>query len=86
MKQYWVDGVYIAAGRKKSAGGEPFYRSFWADSPEEALRMASEAIEGGKWVSAPKISTTSEEERMRRQGAPELPLFGDAKGAKKAKK
>ncbi len=90
MHQYWIEGVYIAA-RKKSAGSgarEPFYRSFWADSAEEALRMASESIQGGRWMDGPKVCKTSEEERMRQMGAPTLPFFTDPKpkGAKKSKK
>lgn len=89
MKQYWVEGVYIASGKKKtvqSGGREPFYESFWAESPDEALRMAAESIQSGKWVDGPRICKTSEEERMRKMGAPQLPFFNEPKGAKKTKK
>jgi hypothetical protein len=94
MKRYYVEGMFIprarlkkvSKGNKPAAGDiEPFARSFWANTPGEALDMASEALEGGQWLETPKISLTSEEERMRRSGAPELPGFsmGSGKAGKK---
>lgn len=82
MPYYYVEGLYITrAGRRRalksgrvSAGNvEPFARSFYANSPAEALQMAAEALEGGEWVEPPRLSQTSEEQRMRQMGAPELP-------------
>lgn len=82
MQQYWVEGLY--RGKKgKAKGGkasplniEPFAKSFWANSPEEALRMASEELAGVQWVEGPRVNTISEEQRMRAMGAPELPGLG----------
>ncbi|MBN1536491.1 MAG: hypothetical protein JW908_07150 [Anaerolineales bacterium] len=57
MPAYWVEGIYISAiGLKKAkkngkiadADKELFARSFWADTPAEALRLADEALQGGK--------------------------------------
>ena len=89
MKYYWVEGVYVPkTGGKKGAKRrilEPFARSIWAASPEEALRLANEAIEGGEWREGPRISKKSEEQRMREQGAPELPGFASPKKEKHKK-
>lgn len=97
MKQYYIEGLFIPRNnlsktRKGSKPApkdiEPFARSFWANDPEQALSMASEALAGGQWLDTPKISLTSEEKRMRRAGAPELPGFAPSnalKGKKKGK-
>ena len=86
MKQYWIEGLY--QNQKKSNNNkrqvqspiiEPFYMSFWAESPEEALNAAIEEIRGGQWVEGPRISQSSEELRMRAMGAPELPGMEPAK-------
>jgi len=82
MRQYWVEGLFVPGNRSKKAGKgaapagsalEPFAKPYWANSPEEAVQMAAEDIAGGQWVKGPKVSTTSEEKRMRNSGAPELP-------------
>ena len=82
MPYYYVEGLFITrAGRRRalksgrvSPGSvEPFARSIFANSPAEALHMAAEALEGGEWVEPPRVSQTSEEQRMRQIGAPELP-------------
>ena len=95
MKRYYVEGLFIPRTRlKKVSKGnkpaakdiEPFARSYWANTPGEALDMASEALEGGQWLETPKISLTSEEERMRRSGAPELPGFSISSGQSGKKK
>ncbi len=97
MKRYYVEGLFIPRknlkkvrqdSRSPSKVVEPFAGSFWANDPEEALRLAVEALDGGQWLETPKISLTSEEQRMRRAGAPELPGFAPstiAPGKKKAK-
>jgi hypothetical protein len=93
MESYWVEGVYIPkrALKKAHKGGqalrsslEPFARSLWAVSQEDALRLATEALQGGQWVEPPRVSQTSEERLMRSLGAPELPgLFAPSKRARK---
>ena len=81
MKQYWVEGLYVGKKAEKRVNTrqgdvEPFAQLFWAASPQEAIAMATEALEGGKWVEGPQVGITSEEQRMRQIGAPELPGFG----------
>lgn len=93
MPAYWIEGIFIsAAGLKKAqktgkiieANKELFARSFWAETPAEALRLADDALQGGKWLEKPRLSLTTEEQRMRQQGAPELPgLFTPGKKKRK---
>ena len=82
MPYYYVEGKYLTkVGQRRSlkSGGvsandiEPFARSFWANSSSEALKLAGEALEGGEWLEPPRVSQTSEEQRMRQMGSPELP-------------
>ncbi|MDD2695187.1 MAG: hypothetical protein PHD58_04620, partial [Anaerolineales bacterium] len=47
----------------------------WAENRAEALLLANQALAGGEWVEGPQVSQTSEEQRMRSMGAPELPGF-----------
>ena len=84
MKRYYVEGLFITRKNlKKVQPGnrpapkevEPFARSFWANDPTEALMLAAEALDGGQWLETPRVSLTSEEQRMRQAGAPELPGF-----------
>jgi hypothetical protein len=92
MPAYWVEGVFIsAAGLKKARKSgkvietdkELFARLIWAETPADALRLADEALQGGKWLEKPRISQTTEEQRMRQQGSPELPgLFTSKKKLK----
>ena len=93
MPFYYVEGVYITKqGRRRSVKSgrvsphdiEPFARSYWVNNPAEALQMAAEALEGGEWVDPPRVSQTTEEQRMRQMGAPELP--GLEKAARKRRK
>jgi hypothetical protein len=95
MKRYYVEGLFIPlkylkkvqkGARPSSKEVEPFARSFWADDPAEALRQATEAIAGGQWLEPPKISLTSEEQRMRQAGAPELPGFAQSTSSSGRKK
>ena len=85
METYWVEGLFVTkrglkkaqkSGQISSADVEPFARSFWANSPDEAVRMAAEELKGGDWTEGPRVTKTSEEKRMRAMGAPELPGFG----------
>jgi uncharacterized Ntn-hydrolase superfamily protein len=93
MNHYWVEGAYIKAqdlkkaARRGPAGlSEPFARHYWADSPEEALAMALEDLCGGQWVGAPDISDSSEDQRMRDLGMPELPGMSKPGKGKRARK
>jgi hypothetical protein len=97
MKRYYVEGLFIPlknlkrvqkGGRPSSKDVEPFARSLWANDPGEALSLAMEALDGGQWLETPKVSLTSEEQRMRQAGAPELPGFAPSSaslGRKKGK-
>lgn len=84
MEPYFVEGKYVTRkGVKKSqksgqiaqADIEPFAQRIYANSPQEALRMAEEALQGGQWVEGPKVSQQTEEQHMRAMGAPQLPGF-----------
>lgn len=92
MKPYWVEGLYLAkkallkakkSGRYSTSDVEPFAMPVWASSIEEALQLATEKLGGGEWIESPRVSLTTEEERMRAIGAPELPLFASGKTKQK---
>ena len=79
MEAYWIEGLYITRrgvlkarknGKISPVDIEPFAKSFWANNAQEALQLATEAIHGGEWTEGPKVSRTSEEQRMRSLGAP----------------
>ena len=62
MKRYYVEGLFIPrkhlkkvqlANRPVPKEVEPFARSFWANDPAEALRQATEALEGGQLAGNP---------------------------------
>lgn len=89
MKPFWVEGIYIPKKGKSRAAIEPYARTIWANSPEEAIRLATESLEGGQWKEGPTVSQKTEEKQMRAAGAPELPGFSAAlnkPARKKAKK
>lgn len=82
MEQYWVEGLFITkqglrktrkSGKVAQTDIEPFAKSFWANSPDEAIHMATQELNEGEWTNGPHVSRTSEEQRMRAMGAPELP-------------
>ena len=92
MPQYYGEGLYATRqGLKKAQKSglvplsciEPYAKTIWANSPDEAIRIASEDLQGGAWTEGPRLSRTSEEQRMRQMGAPELPGFGAPGRAKK---
>ena len=87
MKQFFIEGLVIgpATNRrsKRSAEVQPFSRSYWANNAEEALRLAREDMPGAQWIEGPRLARQSEEQRMRKMGAPELPLFETPKAGKK---
>jgi hypothetical protein len=74
MDQYWVEGMILP--KKKKNGAESFHKSFWANSPREALEEALRSEPGVTWLEGPRIAKKSEEQRMRELGAPQLPGFG----------
>lgn len=85
MEQYYVEGVFATKqGVKKArktgllppSSIEPFARTIWANSKEEALQLATQELKGGEWTEGPRVSKMSEEQRMRAMGAPQLPGFG----------
>ncbi len=91
MKAYWIEGLYASAktlrkARKRAltaAEVEPFAATVWANSPDEAVELATEQLQGGQWVEGPRVSQTSEEQRMRSMGAPELPGLGSPKKSRR---
>jgi hypothetical protein len=85
MNQYNVEGVFAnKQGVKKArktgvlplSSIEPFAKMIWANSPDEAIRLATLELDGGEWTEGPRVSRMSEEQRMRAIGAPQLPGFG----------
>ena len=78
MERYLVEGLYFPkpTSKKTKPVLEPFARSYWANSAQEAIQMATEDLQGGNWQKAPRASQTSEEQRMRQSGQPELPGLG----------
>jgi hypothetical protein len=82
MPQYYVEGLYATKQgvKKKFKTGvyppdtiEPFARSIWANSPKEAIQIATAELAGGEWTEGPHFSQITEEQRMRSMGAPEFP-------------
>jgi hypothetical protein len=82
MTQYYVEGLYAnkQGVKKKLKNGtyskrsiEPYARTIWANSPQEALQIATSELEGGEWIEGPRLSQVTEEQRMRSLGAPEFP-------------
>ena len=84
MERYLVEGTFFPKPKSKKGTPalEPFARAYWANSPQEAIQMASEDLQGGSWENPPRASRTSEEQRMRQQGQPELPGFGSVESKK----
>jgi hypothetical protein len=85
MQQFWVEGLFanargVSKARKSrvypASSIEPFAKGIWANSPNEAIQLATEALEGGEWVEGPLVSLLTEEQRMRAMGAPEFPGLG----------
>jgi hypothetical protein len=82
MEQYWVEGLFVSrqrikkikrSGKVVETDIEPFAKSYWANSPDEAIQFAIKELNGGEWTDGPRVTKTSEEQRMRTMGAPELP-------------
>lgn len=82
MPNYYLEGQFAAKQGVKKAGEmgkippgsiEPYAKSIWANSPKEAIQIATAELDGGQWTDGPHVSLVSEEQRMRSLGAPELP-------------
>ena len=82
MEQYYVEGLFAnKQGVKKARKTgvlplnsiEPFAKSIWANSADEAIRLATQELDGGEWTEGPRLSKVSEEQRMRALGAPQFP-------------
>jgi hypothetical protein len=94
MEQFWVEGLFASrqglskerkTGVLPASAIEPFAKLIWANNPDEAIHLATEALNGGKWIEAPRVSRMTEEQRMRALGAPEFPGLS-ASGKKKRSK
>jgi hypothetical protein len=75
MPAYFIEGLFIPKKCKNNSQIEPFARTYWTNTPEEALQMAHLDLQGWRWTDGPRLGVMSEEKRMREQGAPELPGF-----------
>ncbi len=82
MPQYYVEGLYAnkqGVKKKHKTGSypansiEPYAKTIWANSPPEAMQVATAELEGGEWTEGPRINQVSEEQRMRSLGSPEFP-------------
>lgn len=82
MSQYYVEGLFAnkQGVKKKHRAGtyppssiEPYAKTIWANSPKEAIQIATQELLGGEWTDGPRVSQVTEEQRMRSLGAPEFP-------------
>lgn len=82
MPQYYVEGLFankIGVKKKHKTGSypinsiEPYAKSIWANSPKEAIQIATTDLDGGEWSEGPHLSQITEEQRMRSMSAPEFP-------------
>jgi hypothetical protein len=82
MPQYFIEGLFankMGVKQKNKTGTypassiEPYARTIWANSPQEAIQIATAELEGGVWTEGPHFSRVTEEQRMRSMGAPEFP-------------
>jgi hypothetical protein len=82
MPLYYVEGLYINKQYRKRHRKigvytpdalEPYAKTIWANSPKEAIQLATAELGGCEWTEEPKVSQVTEEQRMRSMGAPEFP-------------
>jgi len=82
MPQYYVEGLYASkqavkkarkAGKFPAGAIEPYAKTIWANTSKEAIQIATAELDGGEWTEGPRVGQVTEEQRMRSQGAPELP-------------
>ena len=88
MPYFYVEGLYATKrgvrqarkmGKFPPGSIEPYAKNIWANSPKEAAQIATAELEGGEWTDGPHVGRVSEEQRMRSQGAPELPGLNPSK-------
>jgi hypothetical protein len=93
MPHYYIEGLFAnkRGVKKKLKTGtypantiEPYAKTIWANSPQEAIQIATTELEDGEWTDGPRLSPVTEEQRMRSLGAPEFP--GMSTGSAKSKK
>jgi len=86
MPQFYVEGVFITkqavkkareSGKIAPGSFEPYAKAIWANNAKEAIQIATEELAGGEWTDGPRVGQVTEEDRMRAQGAPELPGLFD---------
>lgn len=82
MPHYYIEGLFAnkQGVKKKQKTGtypansiEPYAKTIWANSPQEAIQIATSELEEGEWTEGPRLSQVTEEQRMRSLGAPEFP-------------
>ena len=82
MPQFYIEGLFSnkqGVKKKRKTGAypansiEPYAKTIWANSPKEAIQIATSELEGGEWIKGPHLSQITEEQRMRSLGAPEFP-------------
>ncbi len=93
--QYYVEGLFATPQgikKKRKTGAyplnsiEPYAKTIWANSPKEAIQIATADLAGGDWTEGPRVSLVSEEERMRSMGSPEFPGLLPVKPKRSKKK
>jgi hypothetical protein len=82
MPNYYVEGLFatrLGVKKKQKTGSyppssiEPYAKTIWANSPKEAIQIATGELLGGAWIEGPHVSLHTEEQRMRSMGAAEFP-------------
>ncbi len=82
MPQFYIEGLFAnkqGVKKKLKTGSypvnsiEPYAKTIWANSPKEAIQIATQELLGGEWTKGPRVSQITEEQRMRSLGAPEFP-------------
>jgi hypothetical protein len=95
MPQFYIEGLFAnkrAVKQKRNSGIfppgaiEPYAKSIWANTPKEAVQIATADLEGGEWTEGPRVSQVTEEQRMRELGAPEFPGLASPTPKKKKRK
>lgn len=88
MPIYYVEGLFVSEQTVKKARKtgkippgsiEPYAKTIWANSPVEAVQIATTELKGGEWTEGPNVGLITEEQHMRSQGAPELPGLSPSK-------
>jgi len=92
MRKYWIRGLFLKPtgvrkmkriGQIPQADLDTIEIACWAETPVEALQEVAHQFTAGKWIEGPEVVETSEEQRMRAMGAPELPGISVPKSRRK---